>query len=103
MAVLGAEAQTNKVYKADTVIDGNGNKIITVYLQGTFAEGNGNVVTRDFDMAAFDEISIALSASVTYAVADKCSCHVTLDENLFECLDIYQKGDCLRVEMVCAA
>jgi hypothetical protein len=100
MAVLGAEAQKNNVYMSDTVIDGNGNKIITVYSQGTFAEGNGNVVSRDFDMAAFDEISIALPASVTYAVADKCSCRVTLDENLFECLDIYQKGDCLRVEMV---
>ncbi|MBO7462246.1 MAG: DUF2807 domain-containing protein [Bacteroidales bacterium] len=100
VAVLGAKAQTNKVYKADTVIDGNGNKIITVYSQGTFAEGNGNIITRDFDMTSFDEISIALSASVTYAVADKCSCRVTLDENLFECLDIYQKGDCLRVEMV---
>ncbi len=99
-AVLGAEAQNNNVYKADTVIDGNGNKIITVYSRGTFAEGNGNIVTRDFDMAAFDEVSIALSASVTYAVADKCSCRVTLDENLFECLDIYQKDDCLRVEMV---
>ena len=100
MAVLGAEAQNNKVYKADTVIDGNGNKIITVYMQGTFAEGNGNVVTRDFDVTTFDEISIVLPASVTCAVADKCSCRVTLDENLFECLDIYQKGDCLRVEMV---
>ena len=100
VAMLGAEAQTNKVYKADTVIDGNGNKIITVYKQGTFAEGNGNVVTRDFDMAAFDEINISLPASVTYAVADKCSCRITLDENLFECVDIYQKGDCLKVEMV---
>lgn len=100
VAMLGAEAQTNKVYKTDTVIDGNGNKIITVYKQGTFAEGNGNVVTRDFDMAAFDEINISLPASVTYAVADKCSCRVTLDENLFKCLDIYQKDDCLRVEMV---
>jgi len=100
MAVLGAEAQTNKVYKADTVIDGNGNKIITVYSQGTFAEGNGNIITRDFDVTAFDEISIVLPTSVTYAVADKCSCRVTLDENLFECIDIYQKGDGLRVEMV---
>ena len=100
LAVLGAKAQDNNAYKTDTVIDGNGNKINTVYSQGTFAEGNGNVVTRDFDMAAFGEISIALSASVIYAVADKCSCRVTLDENLFECLDIYQKGDCLRVEMV---
>ena len=76
-AVLGAKAQNNNVYKADTVIDGKGNKIITVYSRGTFAEGNGNLVTRDFDMAAFDEISIALSASVTYAVAEKCSCRVT--------------------------
>ncbi|MBO6025354.1 MAG: DUF2807 domain-containing protein [Bacteroidales bacterium] len=100
LAVLGAEAQKNNVYKADTVIDGNGNKIITVYSQGTFAEGNGNIVTRGFDMVAFDEISIALPASVTYAVADKCSCRVTLDENLFDCLDIYVKGDCLRIEMV---
>ena len=99
-AVLGAEAQTNKVYKADTVIDGKGNKTITVYTQGTFAKGNGNVVTRDIDVMTFDEISIALPASVTYAVADKCSCRVTLDENLFECVDIYQKGDCLKVEMV---
>lgn len=99
-AVLGAEAQKNNVYKADTVIDGKGNKTITVYTQGTFAEGNGNVVTRDINVTAFDEISIALPASVTYAVADKCSCRVTLDENLFECVDIYQKGDCLKVEMV---
>ncbi|MBR2772223.1 MAG: DUF2807 domain-containing protein, partial [Bacteroidales bacterium] len=85
VAVLGAEAQTiiiNENKSANTV------------------EGNGNIVTRDYDMTSFDEISIALSASVTYAVADKCSCRVTLDENLFECLDIYQKGDCLRVEMV---
>ena len=99
-AVLGAEAQKNNVYKADTVIDGKGNKTITVYSQGTFAEGNGNVVTRDINVTTFDEISIALPASVTYAVADKCSCRVTLDENLFECVDIYQKGDCLKVEMV---
>lgn len=85
VAVLGAKAQTiiiNENKSANTV------------------EGNGNIVTRDYDMAAFDEISIVLSASVTYAVADKCSCRVTLDENLFECLDIYQKDDCLRVEMV---
>lgn len=82
MTVLDAEAQTNNVYKTDTVID-----------------DNGNVVTRDFDIA-FDEISIALPSSVTYAVADKCSFSMTLDENHFECLDIYQKGDCLRVEMV---
>ena len=98
MAVLGAEAQTNKVYKADTVIDGNGNKIITVYSQGTIAEGNGNVVTRDYDVAAFDEINMILPATVNYTVADDYSCRVTLDENLFECLDIQVKHDCLNLK-----
>ncbi len=98
MAVLGAKAQTNKVYKADTVIDGNGNKIITVYSQGTFAEGNGNLVTRDFDVADFDEINKILPATVNYSVADNYSCRVTLDENLFECLDIQVQDDCLNLK-----
>ena len=100
MAVLGAEAQTNKAYKADTVIDGNGNKIITVYSRGSFAEGNGNIVTRDIDVAAFKEFSMILPATVNYKVADNYSCRVTLDENLFEWIDIYQIDDCLKVEMV---
>ena len=100
MAVLGVEAQTNKVYKADTVIDGNGNKIITVYSRGSFAEGNGNIVTRDIDVAAFKDFSMILPATVNYSVADSYACRVTLDENLFEWVDIYQKDDCLKVEMV---
>ena len=90
LAVLGATAQTNKVYKADTVIDGNGNKIITVYSQGTFAEGDGNVVTHDYDLAMFDEINNVLPATINYTVADNYSCRVTLDENLFEYIDIYR-------------
>ena len=43
VAVLGAEAQ-NKVYKTDTVIDGNGNKIINVYSAQT-------VTIHDFEMS----------------------------------------------------
>ena len=100
MAVLGAEAQTNKVYKTDTVIDGKGNKTITVYMQKNVVEGNGNIVTRDIDVAAFKEISMILPATVNYSVADSYACRVTLDENLFEWIDIYQKDDCLKVEMV---
>ena len=100
MAVLCAEAQNNKVWKTDTVIDGKGNKIITVYKQNNVAEGNGNIVTRDIDVAAFKEISMILPATVNYTVADDYSCRVTLDENLFEYLDIHSKGGCLRLEMV---
>ena len=99
-AVLGAEAQNNKVYKADTVVDGKGNKTITVYMQKSVAEGNGNIVTRDIDVAAFKEFSMILPATVNYRVADNYSCCVTLDENLFEWVDIYLKGDCLKAEMV---
>ncbi len=99
-AVLCAEAQNNKVWKVDTVTDGKGNKTITVYKQNNIVEGNGNVVTRDFDMEAFKGISMILPATVNYAVADNYSCRVTLDENLFEWVDIYLKGDCLKVEMV---
>ena len=100
MAVLCAEAQNNKAWKTDTVIDGKGNKIITVYKQNNVAEGNGNIVTRDIDVAAFKEISMILPATVNYTVADDYSCRVTLDENLFEYLDIHSKGGCLRLEMV---
>ena len=94
------QAQNNNVWKVDTVTDGKGNKTITVYMQKNVVEGNGNVVTRDIDVAAFKEFSIILPAMVNYKVADNYSCRVTLDENLFEWVDIYLKGDCLRVEMV---
>ena len=94
------QAQNNNVWKVDTVTDGKGNKTITVYMQKSVVEGNGNVVTRDIDVAAFKEISMILPATVNYKVADNYSCRVTLDENLFEWVDIYLKGDCLRVEMV---
>ncbi|MCR5038225.1 MAG: hypothetical protein K6A94_02665 [Bacteroidales bacterium] len=55
VAVLGAEAQKNKInnYPSQTVV-----------------EGNGNIVTRDFEVAEFDEISMILPATVNYMVAD---------------------------------
>ena len=83
VAVLGAEAQKNKNYTS-----------------GTIVEGNGNIVTRDFEVAEFDEISMILPATVNYTVADEYSCRVTLDENLFEYLDIHTKGDALNLGYV---
>jgi hypothetical protein len=85
LTVLGAEAQKTK---------------ISNYPSQTVAEGNGNIVTCDYNVAAFDEISMILPATVNYTVADDYSCRVTLDENLFEYLDIHSKGGCLRLEMV---
>ena len=85
VAVLGAEAQKNKInnHPSQTVV-----------------EGNGNIVTHDFDVVAFDEISMILPATVNYTVADDYSCRVTLDENLFEYLDIHTKGDALNLGYV---
>ena len=51
VAVLGAEAQKNKInnYPSQTVV-----------------EGNGNVVTRDYEVTEFDEISMILPATVNF-------------------------------------
>ena len=99
MAVFGAEAQKNNVYKTDTIVDEKGNTIVNVYRLKNLAEGNGNVVTQDFEVTEFEEISMILPATVNYTVADDYSCRVTLDENLFEYLDIYSKEGCLKLEM----
>ncbi|MBO4871468.1 MAG: DUF2807 domain-containing protein [Muribaculaceae bacterium] len=56
-------------------------------------DGNGVIVTRDFNVTGFDEINTILPADINYTVSDNYSCRVTLDENLFEYLDILTKGD----------
>lgn len=56
-------------------------------------DGNGLLVTRDFNVTGFDKINIILPADITYMVSDNYSCQVTLDENLFEYIDIHIKGD----------
>lgn len=55
--------------------------------------GNGVIVTRDYNVAGFNEINTVLPAVINYTVADHYSCRVTLDENLFEYLDIHTKDD----------
>ena len=51
IAVLGAKAQS-------IIIDKNPSK--------ETVEGNGNIITRDYDVAGFDEISMVLPATVNY-------------------------------------
>ena len=51
-------------------------------------DGNGNIVTQSFDVTAFDEIFMTLSAKVNFTVSDAYSCTVMVDENLMEYLDI---------------
>lgn len=56
-------------------------------------KGDGNVVTRDYDVAAFNAISTSLSATVNFTIADSYSCTVSADENLFDYLDIKVKDN----------
>lgn len=56
-------------------------------------EGDGNIVTRNYDVTMFDEISVALPATVNYTVSDNYSCVVRVDENLLEYLDIKVKDN----------
>lgn len=55
---------------------------------GKTITGDGNVVTRNYDMADFNGISTSLSATVNFTIADNYSCAVSVDENLFDYLDI---------------
>lgn len=56
-------------------------------------KGDGNVVTRDYDVAAFNAISTSLPATVNFTIADSYSCTVSVDENLFDYLDIKVKDN----------
>ena len=59
---------------------------------GESIKGNGNIMTRTYEVSAFDEISVSLPATVNFTKADDYSCVVRVDENLFEYLDIKVKN-----------
>lgn len=55
---------------------------------GKTIKGNGNIVTRTYNVSAFEEISSSLSAIVNFKISDEYNCTVRVDENLFDYLDI---------------
>lgn len=61
-------------------------------LGGETVKGNGNIVTRNYEVTDFDEISTSLSATVNFTVSNDYTCRVRVDENLLEYLDIKVKG-----------
>jgi hypothetical protein len=64
---------------------------------GETVKGNGNVVTRNYDVTDFNEISTSLSATVNFTISDNYSCTVTADENLFDYLEIEVHDEDLRL------
>lgn len=65
---------------------------------GETIQGNGNIVTRSFDVGAFEDLSVAVSATVNFSVSDEYTCTVRVDENLLDYLDIAVKKDELIVK-----
>jgi hypothetical protein len=55
---------------------------------GKTIKGNGNVVTQNYNVTTFDEISTSLPAKINFTIADDYTCTVRVDENLLEYLDI---------------
>ena len=64
---------------------------------GETVKGNGNIVTRNYDVTAFNEISASLPATVNFTVSDHYTCTVTVDENLFDYLEIKVKDNDLHL------
>lgn len=57
-------------------------------LGGKTIKGDGNIVSRDYDVNAFDELSVALPATVNFTVGNDYTCTVRVDENIMEYLDV---------------
>lgn len=55
---------------------------------GKTVKGNGILVTQNYDVNTFNEISTSLPATVNFTIADKYTCSVRVDENILEYLDI---------------
>lgn len=64
---------------------------------GETIKGNGNIVTQTYDVTAFDEVSLALPATVNFTVSNDYTCVIRMDENLFEYLDIKVKDNELQL------
>lgn len=62
-------------------------------LGGEKIKGNGNIVTQSYDVSAFNEISIALPATVNFSVSDEYSCTIRVDENILEYLDVRVRNE----------
>ena len=62
-------------------------------------KGDGNVVTKSFPIGDYDKIEIAGGVEFDYTQsAATPALEVTLDENFFDCLDIYVKDNVLIIK-----
>lgn len=60
---------------------------------GKTIKGDGHVVTRNYDVTAFNDISASLPATINFTIGDDYHCTVRVDENILEYLEIKAKGN----------
>ena len=61
--------------------------------------GSGDVITHEFDYGDFTRLEVDYAFSVEITQADSYMIKISLDDNLFEYLDIGKSGDTLRITM----
>ncbi len=63
-------------------------------------KGNGKIVTKEFDVRDFDEITLSMPATVKFTQSEQYSCSITIDENLVQFVSIKTIGDDLSIKQV---
>lgn len=63
-------------------------------------KGNGNIVTKEFDVRDFDEITLSVPATVHFTQSEQYSCSITIDENLMQFVSVKTVGDDLRIRQL---
>ena len=61
--------------------------------------GSGDVITREFDYGDFTKIEVDYAFTAEITQADSYLIKISLDDNLFEYLNIRKSGDTLRITM----
>ena len=61
--------------------------------------GSGEVIMREFDYGDFTRIEVGYAFNAEITQADSYLIKISLDDNLFEYLDIKKSGDTLRITM----
>lgn len=72
----------------------------SVNLYAETIKGNGNIVTKEFDVKDFDEITLSMPATVHFTQSEQFSCSIAIDENLVQFVGIKVIGDDLSIMQV---
>jgi len=75
-----------------------GNAAAFSFHKGKGIEGSGDLETRNFDLADFDEVSVGGAFAVEIRFGDRQEIAVTIDDNLWDNLELKVKGSRLTID-----